>query len=126
MKSRKERSHSLSEIDLDQETNQETSQKVVVYSNKKSCSSKSNIGAALINILQEDRSKNEDMAKLFLAKAEEDQLYRKEKWEYEHKKDEQAKEQQDREYTLRMRQFDLLFAELEEKKAKRESSNINM
>ena len=74
MKSRKERSHSLSEIDLDQETNQETSQKVVIYSNKKSCSSKSNIGAALINILQEDRSKNEDMAKLFLAKAEEDQL----------------------------------------------------
>ena len=46
--------------------------------------------------------------------------YRREKWEYEHKKDEQAKEQQDREYTLKMRQFDLLSAELEEKKAKRE------
>ena len=119
MKSRKERAHLAKELDQESqhETDGETSQ--TIRPKKKTRLSKSSVSTTLLNILQEDTSRNDEITKSFLEGAQQDRFYRKERFEYERRKDERQYELQEREYALRMRQLDLQFAELEEKRLER-------
>jgi hypothetical protein len=110
MKSRKERSRSISTLSdgVEDEVDCELG-----GSRKKPRTSRRSSNSAVIDILREDSQKSNDTMKLFITNAERDRLDQRERWDRDH-------EMQERELALRQRQMDLQFAEMEERKKDRE------
>lgn len=136
MKSRKERSRSISTLCSDGPDSESE-----VTSKKRARFSRDSQMEPILDLLREDAERNEGFLKAFIdsaekerkehremweldrQRAEEERKEQRERWEREFEKAEQERqkqyESQGREFHLRQRQLDLLFAELEERKAER-------
>ena len=109
MQSRKKRAHSSTMTSSDPENSPDATGDNTKNPSKRARMSQSSMSRALIDTLQDDSCRNDDIMQRFIANAEKDRLDQKERWEQQH-------QMWEKEYVLKMHQLDLQFAELEERK----------